>query len=160
MNDEAGAASRFDLAEFAPYRIAVLGREISERLGAAYAGEGVTIPEWRVLAVVAEAPSVAARDVVAKTPMDKMAVSRSVASLETKGLIARAPASDRRVSALKLTRKGRSVFDRIAAIALAYEEALLAALNDQQRRAFFDGLQRLESALRSSPGDSGAHEGE
>jgi len=149
MSEAAGEQRRFELAAFAPYRIAVLGRQISERLGAAYEGEGVTIPEWRVLAVIAQAPSVAARDVVAKTPMDKMAVSRSVASLEEKGLIARAPTIDKRVSALRLTRKGRAVFDRIAGIALEFEASLLSHLHPDERRIFFDGLQRLERAVRA-----------
>ncbi|MFZ5618214.1 MAG: MarR family winged helix-turn-helix transcriptional regulator, partial [Pseudomonadota bacterium] len=102
MSDDAAAERRLDLSEFVPYRIVVLGRAMSEALGAAYAGEGLSIPEWRVLAVVSQAPTIAARDVVARTPMDKMAVSRAVASLESKGLIARSPAADRRVSALKL----------------------------------------------------------
>lgn len=149
MSEVAGEEPRFELSAFAPYRIAVLGREISERLGAAYAGEGVTIPEWRVLAAVAQAPSVAARDVVARTPMDKMAVSRSVASLEEKGLIARAPTTDKRVSALRLTRRGRAVFDRIAGIALDFEASLMSHLNADERRIFFDSLRRLESAVRA-----------
>lgn len=149
MSDAVGDQPSLDLQLFAPYRIAVLGREISERLGEAYAGEGVTAPEWRVLAVIAQAPSVAARDVVALTPMDKMAVSRAVASLEEKGLVARAPTSDKRVSALKLTRRGRIVFERVAAIALAFEQKLLAALDQAERKTFIDNLHRLEAGLRA-----------
>ena len=147
MSDGGGDARRLDLGVFAPYRIVVLARAMSEQLGAAYAGEGVSIPEWRVLAVVSQAASVAARDVVSRTPMDKMAVSRAVASLEEKGLIAREPAADRRVSALTLSPKGRAVFERIAAIALDYEAALLGALGEEERRGFFGGLARLESAV-------------
>lgn len=160
MSEKGCESGRFDLAVFAPYRIAVLGREISERLGAAYANEGLTIPEWRVLAVVAQAPSVAARDVVAKTPMDKMAVSRSVGSLESKGLIARAPTTDRRVSSLSLTRRGRAVFDRVADIALAYEAALLSRLTEEERTAFFKGLHRLEAAVGSRSTEEAARAAE
>lgn len=160
MTDDDGVEPRIDLATFTPYRIAVLGREISERLGAAYASEGVTIPEWRVLAVVAEAEAVAARDIVARTPMDKMAVSRAVAALEEKGLVARAPAADRRVSAMRLTRKGRAVYSRIAEIALDYEARLLSALGQRERGAFFDCLQKLESALGSPPEREGAQAAE
>lgn len=140
------AAPGLDLSIFTPYRIVVLGRRMSEALGAAYAGEGLTIPEWRVLAVVSQASSVAARDVVARTPMDKMAVSRAVASLEAKGLIARAAVADRRVSALELSERGRLVFDRVSAIALDYEAEILRGMSETERRAFFDGLARLESA--------------
>jgi DNA-binding MarR family transcriptional regulator len=142
-----GGASRLDLAAFTPYRIVVLGRAMSEALGAAYAGEGLTIPEWRVLAVVSQAPSMAARDVVARTPMDKMAVSRAVASLEEKELIGRGPTADRRVSMLKLSAKGRQVYDRVAAIALSYERALMSSLSEAERWSFSSILDRLEKAI-------------
>lgn len=143
------AGNGLDLSVFTPYRIVVLGRLMSEQLGGAYSSEGLTIPEWRVLAVVGQEESVAARDVVGRTPMDKMAVSRAVASLEGKGLIVRGPAADRRVSALKLSAKGRSVCDRVSAIALAYEAALIDAMSASEREAFFAGLSKLESAVGS-----------
>jgi DNA-binding MarR family transcriptional regulator len=150
MTESGAAGSGLDLSVFTPYRIVVLGRMMSEQLGEAYSGEDLTIPEWRVLAVIGQKESVAARDVVARTPMDKMAVSRAVASLEAKGLIARGPAADRRVSALKLSPKGKNVCDRVSAIALAYEAALFTAMSASEREAFFAGLSKLESAAASS----------
>lgn len=147
MTDDAAGGRSLDLADFTPYRIAVLARAMSEQLGAAYENEGLSIPEWRVLAVISQAPSVAARDVVARTPMDKMAVSRAVASLEAKGLIARRPAADRRVSALALSARGRAVFSRVSAIALDYEAALFGGLEPSERRAFYDCLAKLEASV-------------
>jgi DNA-binding MarR family transcriptional regulator len=142
--------SRLKLSAFTPYRIFALGQRMSEALGAAYRNEGVSIPEWRVMAAVAQAPSVAARDVVAVTPMDKMAVSRAVASLERKGLIEREQSRDKRVSTLKLTAKGETVFQRIAAIALKYEDALLQSLPPADRKAFLDGLAAIETVQRAA----------
>jgi DNA-binding MarR family transcriptional regulator len=137
---------RLKLTEFTPYRIVALGRRMSEELGQAYRNEGISIPEWRVIAAVAQAPSVAARDVVAMTPMDKMAVSRAVGSLEVKGLIERQPAEDRRVAALQLTARGEFVYQRVAAIALRYEDQLLRRLPPDDRRAFLEGLSALEAS--------------
>ncbi|OFX02875.1 MAG: hypothetical protein A3E78_02660 [Alphaproteobacteria bacterium RIFCSPHIGHO2_12_FULL_63_12] len=146
---ESAAGKDLDLSVFTPYRIAFLGRMMSEQLGAAYSSEDLTIPEWRVLAVISQQEAVAARDVVARTPMDKMAVSRAVASLESKQLILREPTDDRRVSALRLSPKGKSVVERVSAIALEYEKALLDAMPEAERAAFFAGLARLESAVGS-----------
>lgn len=137
---------RLKLSEFTPYRIVVLGRRLSEELGGAYRNEGVSIPEWRVLAAVAQAPSVAARDVAAMTPMDKMAVSRAVIALEKKGLIERRRAGDRRVSVLRLTAAGEIVYQKVADIALRYENELLARLQPADKKAFLDGLAALEAA--------------
>ncbi|MEK7266331.1 MAG: MarR family winged helix-turn-helix transcriptional regulator [Pseudomonadota bacterium] len=150
MTVSASAGKGLDLSVFTPYRIAFLGRLMSEELGAAYSDEDLTIPEWRVLAVISQQETVAARDVVARTPMDKMAVSRAVSSLQTKKLILRERTKDRRVSALKLSPKGKSVFERVSAIALDYEQALLGAMPQTEREAFFAGLARLESAIESS----------
>ncbi|HBK92883.1 MAG TPA: MarR family transcriptional regulator [Parvularcula sp.] len=144
------SAPRLKLDAFTPYRIVALGRRMSEALGAAYRNEGISIPEWRVMAAVAQAPSVAARDVVAVTPMDKMAVSRAVAALERKGLIEREQRRDRRVSTLKLTAKGETLFERIAAIALRYEDSLLQRLPPSTRKAFLDGLAALETVERAA----------
>lgn len=143
-------APRLKLTDFTPYRIVALGQRMSEALGAAYRSEGVSIPEWRVMAAVAQAPTVAARDVVAITPMDKMAVSRAVVALERKGLIEREQSRDRRVSTLKLTAKGETLFQRIAAIALRYEEDLLKSLPSADRKALLDGLAALEAAGRAA----------
>ena len=150
MTSGGAESGGLDLSVFTPYRIAVLGRKMSEQLGVAYSNEGLTIPEWRVLAVISQQDAVAARDVVARTPMDKMAVSRAVASLEAKKLILRERAEDRRVAALKLSPKGKDVFERVSAIALSYERALLGARSGEERRALAAALERLESAVKSA----------
>ncbi|GJL92379.1 MarR family winged helix-turn-helix transcriptional regulator [Hyphococcus sp.] len=134
------------LEEFAPYRIVALGHAISGRLARAYRDEKITIPEWRVLAVIGEAAQVAARDVVRRTPMDKMTVSRAVASLEQKGFVKRAPdPDDRRVSSLALSGEGRALFDRVAAMALEFEDDLLATLGADEAAAFRMALKKLEA---------------
>lgn len=133
------------LSAFTPYRIVALGRRLSEELGNAYRNEGLTIPEWRVLAAVGEAPIIAARDVAQMTPMDKMAVSRAVLSLERKGFIQRERTVDRRVSSLRLTSDGEIVYHRVVAIALGYEKNLLDRLSPADRRAFLEGLSALET---------------
>lgn len=136
---------RLVLQEFLPYRIVALGDRLSRMLARAYADEGVSIPEWRVLAVVSQKDKMAARDVVALTPLDKMAVSRAVSSLEEKGLVLRGEdKGDRRVALLSLSAEGRVVFNRIAKLALEFERRLLDDLSTEERRAFGATLGRLE----------------
>jgi DNA-binding MarR family transcriptional regulator len=142
-----------ELSRFAPYRFAVLGRLMSQALAAAYRGEGLSIPEWRVLAVVSQRPAMAARDVVRQTPMDKMAVSRAVSSLERKGLLARRKAQDRRVAELELTESGRDLFARIARIARDYEHGVFGALAPGEREILFSLLDRLEMRAQEIGGE-------
>lgn len=133
------------LESFVPYRVVALGHAISKRLSQVYDDENIAIPEWRVLAVISQAERVAARDVARMTPMDKMAVSRAVASLEAKGFVLReTDPEDRRVNALSLSPSGRALFDRIAVLALEVEDDLLNALTPDQRRIFETALSKLE----------------
>ena len=149
---QTGAEHRrpFVLEEFAPYCIVVLGHAISGKLSNAYADENLTVPEWRVLAVVAQADAIAARDVVRQTPMDKMTVSRAVASLESKGFVNRAPDTrDKRVSTLSLSKEGRIIFERVAALAVTFEDEMLSALDANERRQFTATLSKLERKVRA-----------
>lgn len=138
-------SQRLILHDFLPYRVVVLGDRLSRMLARAYADEGVTIPEWRVLAVISQEERMAARDVVALTPLDKMAVSRAVTSLESKGLVLRnEDKGDRRVAILALSPRGRAAFDRIAMLALDFEQRLLNELSPDERRHLDGALARLE----------------
>jgi DNA-binding MarR family transcriptional regulator len=148
MTSHGANAAEFSLAEFLPYRIVALGRRISKELSYAYEHENLTIPEWRVLAVLGEERSMAARDVAARTPMDKMAVSRAVASLEAKGMLERGRSpGDRRVRSLALSEKGAALYARIAPLAAQFQRQLLAALGEERARALQDSLDRIEESL-------------
>ncbi len=123
--------TRLELDRFLPYRLSVLTNTISSAIAAAYsARHDLSIPEWRVMAVLAHSPGLSAAQVAAKTGMDKVAVSRAVSRLTSAGRVRRRPErDDRRRSALQLTPAGRRVHARIVPWALAYEERLLASLS-------------------------------
>jgi DNA-binding MarR family transcriptional regulator len=87
-----------------------------------------------------------AAEVAARTAMDKVAVSRAVASLLRAGRITRTKSSrDRRSSALRLSRAGGRVYARVAPYALACEDALLAPLDRRERTALALLLDKLTS---------------
>lgn len=144
MPDSANAP-RLSLERFLPYRLSVLANTVSMALAGAYSSRyGLTIPQWRVLAVLARTPGLSAADVVERTAMDKVAVSRAVAALVRAGRLRRTrAASDRRRSILTLTARGRSVYRRIVPLALAYERRLLAELSPDEQSQFEALLQRL-----------------
>ena len=142
------------LDRFVPYRLSVLANTVSAALSGAYARRfGLTVPEWRVIAVLARAPGLSAAEVAARTAMDKVAVSRAVASLARRGRVRRAQATrDRRRSVLTLTSRGRSVYRRIVPLALAYEQRLLEALSADEQDQFGKLLARLlDRSLRLGP---------
>ena len=139
------------LEEFLPYRLSVLSNRVSRAIARRYAKAfDLTIPEWRVIAVLGRRPGLTAKEVTEATEMDKVAVSRAVARLvSTKRAASRPDPADARRQLLALTREGESLHARIAPIALASEERLLSAL-DARERAQLEGLiDRLLDAAKS-----------
>jgi DNA-binding MarR family transcriptional regulator len=140
---EAGAA--FALEHFLPYRLSVLTNTMSRAFARTYGRKfGLSIPEWRVMAVLGRFAPLSANAVAERTAMDKVRVSRAVARLMKVGLVDRAVASDdRRRSALKLSRAGKRVHEGIVPMARRFEAAFLASLPDADRAAFDRLVTRL-----------------
>ncbi len=121
------------LEDFLPYRLAILSHSVSHSIASVYERRfGVSIPEWRVIAIVGRFPNLSAVEVAERTVMDKVAVSRAVTKLIKSGVIDREFAdADRRRSILNLSENGRMVHDEIAPLALQMEADLLEDLDEQ-----------------------------
>jgi DNA-binding MarR family transcriptional regulator len=141
MGDE-----RLVLDKFLPYRLSVLSNRLSAAIAESYSRRfGLSIPEWRVIAVLAVHPGVSAAEVAERTAMDKVAVSRAVRRLLATGRARRETAAgDRRRSVLELTAEGRRIYRRITPALRNYEAALLAGLSAREQRQLDALLQRLE----------------
>jgi DNA-binding MarR family transcriptional regulator len=138
------------LEDFLPYRLSILSNRVSRAIAARYAKTfDLTIPEWRIIAVLGRQPGLTAKEIAEATEMDKVAVSRAVARLvAAKRVAARADRDDARRQILALTSQGESVHGRIAPIALAAEEKLLAALDTRERTQLDALLDRLLEAAK------------
>jgi len=146
------APDPLDLEHFLPYRLSVLTNRISQGLAGLYAERfEISITQWRVIAVLGREPGLSANDVAERTAMDKVAVSRTVAKLLQRGLLARqVHAQDRRRSVLQLSTEGARIYAQIVPMALNYERRLLAALaldeHAQLERLLHKLGQQLEAA--------------
>ena len=100
-----------DLERFLPYRLSVLSNLVSGTIADAYQRRfDLTIPEWRVIAVLSRHPGVSAAEVAELTRMDAVAVSRAVARLLRAGRLRRVVSPlDRRRSVLSVSSAGAAV---------------------------------------------------
>lgn len=144
------ADDRLVLEKFLPYRLSVVSNRLSASIAQAYSRRfGLSIPEWRVMAVLAPSPGLSAAEVAERTAMDKVAVSRAVSRLLATGRARRETAAgDRRRSVLELTADGQRIYRRIVPALLRYQAELLGGLSDAQHRALDVALQRLEQRAR------------
>src|SRR6266404_5938482 len=101
-----------ELERFLPYRLSVLTNRISTAIARVYVRRfGLTVPEWRVMAVLGRFGAMSANAVCERTAMDKVRVSRAVARLAASGRLARQiDAVDRRRSVLALTATGQEIY--------------------------------------------------
>lgn len=138
-----------DFAHFLPYRLSVLANTISRDIASEYEERfGLSVTQWRVMAILGRHDDLAARDVAQRTAMDKVAVSRAVAGLIEDELVSRKVApNDRRESRLRLTASGRHIHDQIVPLALEHERRLLERLDTEEQR----WLMRILNRLQPSP---------
>ncbi|PZR36550.1 MarR family winged helix-turn-helix transcriptional regulator [Caulobacter segnis] len=135
------------LSDYVPYRLATASAAVSRLIARAYEDRfGLTIPQWRLMSVLAEG-ALTPHAAVTRTAMDKVRVSRAAQDLVVRRLVARTTVrSDRRSHTLELTAAGRRLFAEIAPLALAYEATLLAGLAPSEVATFKRLLNHLETA--------------
>ena len=113
---------------------------LSNRISRAFISElekhDVTVAEWRVLLTLASHEKVSGRDISSRWAMDKMAVSRAVASLERRALVDKQQSrADKRSFELKLTKAGRSMYETILPVANRRYRELTAGLDKSEIKA-------------------------
>jgi DNA-binding MarR family transcriptional regulator len=131
------------LEEYLPYRLSVAANAVSRLIARAYESRfGLKIPEWRLIAVLADEGPLTQQLLRGRTVMDKVTVMRAAHGLVRRGLVRRLPnRSDGRSHRLELTRSGRRIYRDIVPLALEHEARLLRGL-DRREIARLDGLVR------------------
>lgn len=148
------------LDEFIPYRLSIASNVVSDIIASAYeALFGLRIPEWRLVAVIAEEGQVTQQRICTRTRMDKVTVSRAAIALVDRGLIARsAHSADRRSHLLALTDEGRALYADVSPKALELEARIFTDFGSEELAGFMTMLRRIEVAALDvlSPEDAGA----
>jgi DNA-binding MarR family transcriptional regulator len=138
------------LENFLPYRLSSPSHTVSTNIARIYEKRfGVSIPEWRVIAVLGQYPGLSAVEVADRTLMDKVAVSRAVTKLIKNGRIDREFAdADRRRSILNLSEEGMNVHNEIAPLALEFEQQLVQDISEDDYEKFNSVLEQLLDKAR------------
>jgi DNA-binding MarR family transcriptional regulator len=134
------------LRKFLPYRLSVLSNRISQAIADRYEEKfSLSLPEWRMIAVLGEESDLSAAEVSQRTAMDKVAVSRAVKNLLATGRLERHFSNDdRRRSVLSLSTKGREVYQKVLPLALSYEATLLSSLSAKEQEFLDNILNKLD----------------
>ena len=147
------AEGAFELADFLPYRIAVLSERVSRRLSLIYGAEaGITVAEWRVLVHLARCHQVSVREIHDCVNLDKPRVSRAVTRLTEAGLVAKTgSATDQRLLSISLTDEGHALLGHILPRARAYEDRLMSGLTPAEQITLVHIMEKLHKVLDADP---------
>lgn len=137
------------LDDFLPYRLSVTSNLVSERIAQVYATLfALTIPQWRLIAVMAQEAAVSQQAICKRTHMDKVTVSRAAIELVARGLIIRTEnLDDKRSHRLSLTPTGRELYASVAPKALEMERQIFAGLSNAETDQLKALLTRIETGL-------------
>ena len=142
--------SRLDLFRFVPFRLNRLAAEVSAELSGEYQQRyGLDIPEWRVLATLGFRDDACSAQYIAHcTRTHKSTISRAVTALMRRRLVERVEnEDDRREFALRMTRKGKALYEELIPRLLRKEREILSCLSAQERKDFAHMLGKIESSL-------------
>jgi DNA-binding MarR family transcriptional regulator len=143
-------ASKLDLFKFAPFRLNRLAAEVSAALSSEYQQRyGLDIPEWRVLATLGFRNDACSAQYIAHcTRTHKSTISRAVTTLMKRQLVERVEnADDRREFALRMTRKGKALYEALIPRLLRKEQEILSCLSAPERKDFARMLGVIEKSL-------------
>ena len=142
------------LNDFLPYRMSIASNAVSDAVATAYRNLfGLRIPEWRLVAVLAEGGAMSQQALCGRTRMDKVTVSRAAIGLVERGLIARAANPiDQRSHLVALTPEGWQLYEQVAPKALELERRLFASFSEEEKRQLAAMLARIEDAATAFDG--------
>jgi DNA-binding MarR family transcriptional regulator len=137
------------LDEFLPYRLSYTSNLVSGRIAQVYQSLfGLSIPEWRLIAVLAEKPGTTQQTIGALTGMDKVTVSRAAVALVDRALLDRNPnPQDKRSQLLSLTTTGARLYAEVAPKAKEMEASIFATLTAIERNMLHTLLLRIDAAI-------------
>lgn len=140
--------SSLRLDQFIPYRLSVAANAVSSRISQSYRRQfKLKIPEWRLIAILAEHERLTPLEIGKAGELDKITVSRAATALSRRGLIVQDKnPEDGRSHYLRLTPEGRTLYEQVAPAAKALEAELLSGWSEDEREKLATLLVRIEAA--------------
>ncbi len=123
---------------------------------------GVTVPEWRMLSLLAHAQSLPFAELVVQSTSDKAQVSRTVRRLEAQGLLTiRAEGTTpRKKLTCVITPAGQAFHDKVIPIARQRQAAMIRLLTPEEREVTYRALQKLHQYCLTIPDNGKPSAGE
>lgn len=158
--------SHLNVEDFLTFRITRLSNSLRTNLTKPYLESfGLSLPEWRLLALVARFAPMRFSEVTQRSGMDKGQVSRTLRVMATRGLTktkAIKNGGSRSTEALaapvmvSITPKGTSLYKAVLPVARKRQADMLLSLNQAERVALYSIIDKLAATIGNADGDGDA----
>jgi len=142
--DEAGSGLTVD--NFLTTMLSQLVTALRSTVTRPYAEQfGLTVPEWRILALLAHAKELPFAELVEQSTSDKALVSRTLRLLEERGLVrlTSAGSTPRKKLICAVTEAGTALNDQVMPLARRGQAEVIRQLSPAEREAVYLGLRKL-----------------
>lgn len=141
------SSQKMEINAYVPCQLAALTHSIMRSVASVFELRfNISVPEWKVLAIIAEKPGLSAVAVAHLAEMDTVAVSRAVSKLMDRNLVARElDHEDRRRSILNLSPEGLELYAQISPLAAELESSLFESFTDDEKRVFEKAIATLRA---------------
>jgi DNA-binding MarR family transcriptional regulator len=142
------AIAAFDIGEHVPYLLNQVTIATFSRFEYRLKEHDLALGAWRILAVLHKAGSLRVRELLQRTGIEPPTLSRLLASLEKRGLLARAQSDDdARGVLVQPTPSGLALADDLVPHALRVESELLHGFTADERDFLIRLLKRMQENL-------------
>jgi DNA-binding MarR family transcriptional regulator len=133
-----------DLRSYLPYLFNRVGFAVTDAFGETLAPNDLTVPMWRVLAVLLYHGPQRIGELAALTSIEFSTLSRLLGTMQRRKLVTRKRArADARVVIVALTERGRGLTEALVPAASALEESLIDGLSADEVAALKRTLDKL-----------------
>ncbi len=136
----------FELDAFFPYQVRLFYRAVSNSVADVY-GEmfDLTVSEWRIMAVLGVDEMFSASELVARSSLGKVNVSRAIKGLKAAGYVRRdIDSDDKRRAVVRLTAKGRQVLATLVPLVKSREAELFEGLEANEKQQLLGLMQKVK----------------
>lgn len=133
----------FDLARFLPYHINRTGVRLATAFGNEIDRYSLTVPMWRVLAVLWHRGELIVSDLITDTSIEQSTLSRLLVAMEKRGLLTRRRSTtDARTVLVKLTPEGRKLTKQLIPLAMRNQRIALRGFTTEEIDLLYSMLSR------------------
>ena len=135
--------SQLMVGDFLTTLVITTGNALRRTVTVSYTDQfGLTMPEWRVLSVLAEPREMPFTELVVRSATDKGQLSRTLRTMEERGLVELRNEAAKKLTCI-ITKPGLALYRKVIPVARRRQAEFIRQLSPAERRVLYTALRKL-----------------